>query len=101
MILYNVTVKVEPEIASDWLVWMKAEHIPEILETGCFTNALIWNLLEVDEAEGPTYAIQYFAENMEKYALYVKDHAPGFRQKFVEKWDNKCIVFRSVMQAVH
>ena len=101
MILYNVTIKVEATIANDWLKWMKEEHIPDMIGTGCFINALIWNLLEVDDAEGPTYAIQYFADHMEKYDRYVKDHASELRKRYIEKWGNKSIAFRSVMQAVH
>lgn len=36
-ILYNVTVKVTPDIAADWLQWIKEEHINDVVQTGCFT----------------------------------------------------------------
>ena len=36
MILYNVTVKILPEVAEEWEKWMKAEHIPEVMATGLF-----------------------------------------------------------------
>ena len=45
MLIYNVTVKVEPGIAADWLQWMRQEHIPEIMATGCFTHHQIVQLL--------------------------------------------------------
>ena len=31
MIVYNVTVSVDENITSDWLAWMKDEHIPEVM----------------------------------------------------------------------
>jgi hypothetical protein len=34
MILYNVTVSVDPEIHDEWLAWMKSKHIPDVLATG-------------------------------------------------------------------
>ena len=39
MIVYNVTTKVAAAIQTDWLQWIKEEHIPDIINTGCFTNA--------------------------------------------------------------
>ena len=40
-IVYNVTIKVNTSIATDLLSWLKEEHIPEVIATGCFTNARI------------------------------------------------------------
>ena len=54
MIIYNVTIKVQESIKAEWLTWLKAEHIPEVIATGCFTHAVILQLLEVDTSEGPT-----------------------------------------------
>ncbi len=36
MILYNVTVALDPAIETEWLAWMQQEHIPEVMATGCF-----------------------------------------------------------------
>ena len=63
MIIYNVTIKVSKSIADNWMQWLKEEHIPDVTGTGCFTTANILQLLEIDDDEGPTYAIQYFAES--------------------------------------
>ena len=41
MIIYNVTVSVEESIKTDWLDWMKTEHIPEVMATGVFAKAQI------------------------------------------------------------
>jgi hypothetical protein len=53
MIIYNVTVKPENNIADAWLQWMKDEHIPDVINTGCFTKATLCKLLEVDDEDGP------------------------------------------------
>jgi len=66
-IIYNITLKVEAQIADEWLQWMITEHIPEVLKTGCFYDYTILKLLEIDEEEGPTYAIQYRAESKADY----------------------------------
>lgn len=101
MIIYNVTIKVEPGIAAEWLNWLHLEHIPEVIETGCFTRATVLKLLEVDETDGPTFAVQYFAESKALYNQYIEKFAPLMREKSFEKWGNRFIAFRSVMQVVN
>ena len=101
MIVYNVTIKITNSIHTDWLQWTKEEHIPDVLQTGCFTHAVILRLLEVDDTEGPTYAIQYFAESKGLYNNYIENHAAEMRQKGFNKWGNQFIAFRSVMQVVN
>ena len=100
MIIYNVTIKVSKSIADNWMQWLKEEHIPEVTGTGCFTNANILQLLEIDDDEGPTYAIQYFAESREKYDFYIENFAGLMREKSFQKWGDQFIAFRSVMQIV-
>jgi hypothetical protein len=101
MIIYNVTIKVDRSIASDWLTWLQKEHIPQVLETGCFEEAVVHRLLETDDEEGPTYAIQYKAESKSQYNRYIEIFAPVLRDKSFEKWGNRFIAFRSVMQVVN
>ncbi len=101
ILIYNVTIKVHISIKEDWLQWIKEEHIPEVIETGCFTHAIILKLLEVDETEGPTYAIQYHAESKSLYNNYIEKFAGSMRQKSFDKWGDKFIAFRSIMQVVN
>ncbi len=101
MIIYNVTAKVDHNIAEAWLEWLKTEHIPEVLGTGCFTDARILLLMEVDESDGITYAIQYHSESKALYNRYIKEYSTTLRDKGTEKWGDKFVAFRSVMQIVH
>jgi len=101
MYIYNVTIKVKNEIKTDWLQWLQLEHIPEVLATGCFSTATILQLLEVDDSEGPTYAVQYHAESKANYNLYINKYASPLRDKSYQKWGDQFIAFRSIMQVVN
>lgn len=100
MYIYNVTIKVEHAIAADWLQWLKQEHIPEVLGTGCFTTAKILELIENADEEGLTYAIQYQAASKEEYQRYLDTYAALLRQKSFEKWGTRFIAFRTLMKIV-
>jgi Sec7-like guanine-nucleotide exchange factor len=101
MFIYNVTIKVADEIAAEWLKWLKEEHVPAVLATDCFTKATIVKLLEIDDNEGPTYAIQYLAESKGLYNHYIEKFADDMRQKSFDKWGDRFIAFRSLMQVIH
>lgn len=100
MFIYNVTTKVTYAINQNWLQWIKQEHIPDLINTGCFTNANILQLLETDDSEGPTYIVQYMAESKAQYNKYIEQYAVKMRQKAVDKWGNQFIAFRTIMQFI-
>lgn len=100
-IIYNVTIKVDHRIANQWLQWMKKEHIPDIIATDCFTHATILRLLDADETEGLTYAIQYHAESKAFYNRFIEIFAESMRKRAMEKWGDQFIAFRSVLEVVN
>lgn len=79
---------------------MQQEHIPAIMATGCFTTHQLVRLLEIDDSEGPTYAVQYGAESYEAYNRYITVYAEGLRQEAFEKWGHAFIAFRTLMEVV-
>lgn len=100
MIAYNITIKLLPQIEKEWVAWQRNEHIPEMLASGCFTDYKLYRLLEQDESDGLTYIIQLFASSIEQYQAYIDKHADSLRKKALDKWGNRFIAFRTVMQVV-
>src|SRR3954464_2394525 len=98
MIIYNITLKVHDSIAEEWLQWMKQEHMPELEQTGLFTGYRLCRLLEQDEAEGITYIAQYYCNSIEQYDTYISAHSQQMREKGYQKFGNKFIAFRTVME---
>lgn len=101
MIVYNITMKVDPTIEKEWIEWQRQEHIPEIMATGLFTENKFFHLLEQDDKDGITYVIQYFTTSIENYKQYIKKFAPSLREKALKKWGDKFIAFRTLMQVVN
>jgi Domain of unknown function (DUF4286) len=100
MIIYNVTIHVTWAVHDAWLQWMKEVHIAEVINTGMFFDYQILRLLEVDEVEGPTYAVQYYSKSKETYNEYIQEFSDALRKKGTDQWGNQFIAFRSVMQVV-
>lgn len=103
MIVYNVSARVEDEVADDWLNWMKSVHIPEVMETGMFTDHKLRLLLNDplrEDQGGLCYVIQYYADNLEKFEKYQQLYAPELQSKHKERYGDKVLAFRTLMQDV-
>jgi len=100
MLVYNVTIKVEKAIAEEWLQWMLNEYIPQIMATNCFSTFNVLKLLDVDDSEGPTYAIQYVADENEGYERYKQQFFSVHNQSCFDRWGNGFIAFRTIMEVV-
>lgn len=101
MIVYNITNKIDPAIEDAWIQWQQQEHIPEIMASGQFTEWKMFRLLEQDDTDGLTYIIQYFAPAIENYLAYMEEFDLVLRQKAFNKWGDRFIAFRTVMEVVN
>jgi hypothetical protein len=100
MLVYNITYAVSHEIHEEWMAWMKGVHIPKIMSTGLFSSFKVLRLLEVDEEEGLTYAVQFHAETEQDYRRYIAEHAPALRLAATQQWGDQVLGFRTLMAIV-
>jgi len=100
MILYNVTVKIDKDVEAEWLQWMKEDHIPEVMDTGLFTENKLCRLLSIDDPDGTTYAIQFFCIGLDEFILYQEKYAPGLQEKHSKLFKGKFVIFRTLMEVL-
>lgn len=84
-----------------WIKWMKEEHIPAVMATGCFTHYTFAQLLDTDDEDGPTFTLQYHADSKTQFDTYEAQFAPELRKASIAKWGQETISFRSLMQHVN
>lgn len=101
VIVYNITTKVSWGIAEEWLQWQQAVYLPEIMATYLCTENKLFRLLDQDEEEGPTFTLQLFFPDQEKYAVFIREYAGLFSKKSTTRWGNQSIAFKTAMQLVN
>ncbi|MEL6638727.1 MAG: DUF4286 family protein [Bacteroidota bacterium] len=99
MILYNVTIKIDPEVADEWLVWMRRVHIPEVMKTGLFTDYRLCRVL-VDESDGRTYSVQYSCPDLATLERYQKEHAAALQADHRQRYRDRYVAFRSLLEVL-
>jgi Domain of unknown function (DUF4286) len=101
MFLYNVTVKIDAAIASEWLAWMRNTHIPDVLRTELFVANRICRLIDpADDDDGATFAIQYTFRAMADLQRYQNEYAPALQKDHTDRYAGRFVAFRTVLEIV-
>lgn len=94
MLLYEVTLEVEPEIADAIERYMRDKHIPEIFATGCFRG------VEFARTSAGRFRTAYAAATQDDLDRYLREHAPHFRDDFVLHFPSGATPTREVWSVV-
>ena len=102
MIVYNVTILIENDVRDEWLEWMRATHVPDVMATGCFVESKLMKVLVDDDPQAiaTSYAFQYFMNSMEDYQNYMDNHAEALRKDVVDKYGSKMNAFRTLLEVI-
>ena len=100
MIIYNVTIRIDLSVHDLWIRWMKEEHIPRVMETGCFVESKVYRILQEDETEGISYAFQYFAESISDYFNYQNNFAAKLQKESLDLFPDKYTAIRTILKEV-
>src|SRR5215210_8046264 len=76
MLLYEVTLELEPSIADQVQTYMMLEHVPEIYATGCFQR------IRFHQASPLRLRTSYEAQGEDELEGYFREHAPRMRAEF-------------------
>lgn len=99
MIIYNVTVSINPILEKEILAWLKDEHIPEVLATGLFLDYSIYKIFEsADNQMHNSFAIQYHLDSWAKFKKYEENHAPELKAKTAAKYGENMLAFRTFLE---
>lgn len=100
MYIYNVTLSVEEEAHNEWVRWMKAIHIPDMLATGKFSCALMVRVMTEAEPGSITYAVQYITDSKVTLERYYKEDAERLREDGMKRFAGKFVAFRTELEVI-
>jgi hypothetical protein len=89
-VLYEVTLHVDPTLASELEDHMRRDHIPAIFRTGCFRR------IRFDATASGTFRTCYQADTQEDLDRYLRDHAPRLRAEFQARFPRGVTLSREI-----
>lgn len=99
MYIYNVTINIDESVHESWLNWMKTQHIPDMLATGKFLNALMTRVQVEEEMGGITYSVQYRTDSKETLERYYRENAESMRAQS-KPFEGKFVAFRTELEVI-
>ncbi|GAB4209298.1 MAG: hypothetical protein Fur0023_21510 [Bacteroidia bacterium] len=100
MFIYSVTVSINKEIEKEWLDWMIKKHIPDVLNTGCFTEYNLFQVYSAMAEDVCTYNVQYSFNSVDDLEKYQKNFAAALQKEHKDKFDGKFVATRTVLRKI-
>ena len=97
MVLYNLTIAVEPLQTPEWLDYMRGVHIPQIMNTGCFIHFKICRIPSRNGEEN-TFAVQYVAPSPAHFERYEQEFAAELRKDYANRFGQSTGIFRTLLE---
>ncbi|TNE46605.1 MAG: DUF4286 family protein [Deltaproteobacteria bacterium] len=99
MVIYNVSVAIDKEVEADWKQWMEDVHIPDVLATGYFLNASIFQQLEPPAEEGRSaYQIRYTCQSLNDLESYQANSAAALQADHTQRYQGRFAASRTILQ---
>lgn len=100
MIVYEVNLFVQRDIAPEFRTWLEA-HVREILALPGFVSAEVFERIEPPgEADELVLCTQYRLRDAAALATYLREHAPRLRADGIEKFGRRFRADRRVLTSV-
>ena len=99
MILYNVTVAIDPSVEMEWVNWMRTVHIPDVMATGCFIESR-FSQVQTEGDEGKSFAITYLCPDKELLDKYRNTFAPKLQKEHSDKFQGRFAAFRTLLDVI-
>ncbi len=90
MLTYEVTLQIDPALASSVERYMREHHIPAIFATGCFRR------IRFAQASAARFRTSYEAAGQAELDRYLSDHAPRIRAEFQADFPSGITLTREV-----
>lgn len=97
---YVVYIAVDGSRATEWVKWMVHEHIPAVMETGCFVSSSLVRDSEADGNGRVGYRSYYRTATDADLDRYERDHARRLREEHTERYAGVFSARREVLPVV-
>jgi hypothetical protein len=98
MIIFNTTYCVPAKAFEQWHHWLKNIHLPQMQETGLFTEPRLCRIFTAEDAED-SYSLQFCTEE-DSLLQWKETFGKAFESDFSQRFGNNVLYFSTVMEVL-
>jgi hypothetical protein len=100
MIIRNITYSVDKTLEQDFLEWIKAVHIPEVMMSLKPQSYKILRLLTEIENAGATFSVQYFFESLSDFEDFENEFQEDLNYEVHKRYNGHYVFFPSLLEEI-
>jgi len=100
MLIFNTTYLVSDNVQGAWLLWVREQHIPFMLQFNPFSNPQVAKVIADEEQEGTSYSVQFHVPDMETLMLWKERFGLAFQENCAHQFGTEAIYFSTVLEIV-
>lgn len=98
MVIYSVFVNVDEGAVNDWKAWMMRQHIPDVMNTGCFVSCDFGQVVfPPPDDERVSFRVDYRCKSEGELDEYQRQHAPRLQSEHAARYSGRFVASRSVI----
>lgn len=98
MFLYNVTIGIDKDIETEWVLWVKQNYMPAMMATGLFVDCKLYRVVTHEDEGSVSYSIQVFAQNIENVVSYLNQYTATIIEGHRLKFKDKHVAFNTLLE---
>lgn len=100
MILHNITYNVDTSIHLQWLEWVNAIFIPQLMQSRLISQSRICRILAEEEG-GKAYSLQLVSGSKKEHREFVAVHLHKAEAMMAEKFSGRFVNFSTALDILH
>lgn len=100
MILYSITLSVNPEVHDEWLKCIQTQFLPSVMLSGHFMEKRMFRLMNEELGQGITYSIQLVSPSMETLQEYVDTKEDLLEKTLRDQFGKHFVEFRTYLEVI-
>lgn len=100
MIVYRVNVEVDRDVAQDWQQWMQEHHVPDVIRTGFFDSAEMFQVQQekANATQRLAFVFEYRTSSIERFQQYTEQAAPELQRDHTQRYCGKFNASREILE---
>lgn len=96
MLVYTITANIDQSVAEDWMIWVRENFIPSIMDTLLFEKYHMFRVL--NDTDGDTITFQFFCKDVVMLQHFQQHYRNDILISLSSAFPDKVVYFSTLLE---